>query len=48
MKKSPRIKLKERNTQWTVLDWLALNRIFHYQNNSGAMSGVNKGKAQAT
>ena len=32
MKKSPRIKLKEKDTQRTVLDWLALNRIFHYWN----------------
>jgi len=44
MTKSPRIKLKEKDTQRTVLDWLALNRIFHYRNNSGAMSGVHNGK----
>jgi len=27
------------DTLRTILDWLAVNRIFHYRSNSGAMSG---------
>jgi hypothetical protein len=44
MAQFPKIKLKEKDTQSTILAWLSLNRIFHYRNNSGAMSGVHNGK----
>jgi hypothetical protein len=35
MKRSPRPKLKEKDTQRAILDCLAAKRIFHYRNNSG-------------
>jgi hypothetical protein len=44
MKKAPLVTLKESDTQRTILDWLAVNRIFHYRSNSGAMSGEHNGK----
>jgi hypothetical protein len=44
MKKSPRIKLKEKDSQRLILDYLSAKRIFHYRNNSGAITGVHNGK----
>jgi hypothetical protein len=39
--------VKERDLQKLILDWLALHRIFHWRNNTGAMFGEHKGKMWA-
>ena len=36
--------MKESELQQSILQYLALKRIFHYRNNSGALAGEHKGK----
>lgn len=36
--------VRESDLQKLILDWLAVHRIFHYRNNTGAMFGQHKGK----
>lgn len=38
------IKLKEADVQKSILEYLAVKKIFHFRNNSGAMGGEYKGK----
>lgn len=35
-------KLKEKDVQKAILDWLFWNKIFHYRNNTGAFVDSNK------
>jgi len=37
-------KLKEKDTQQTIIEYLKIKKIFHYRNNSGAMMGEYNGK----
>ena len=36
--------MRERDLQKLILDWLALHRIFHWRNNTGAMKAEHKSK----
>lgn len=38
--------MKESELQKSILQYLTLKRIFHYQNNSGAFAGEYKGKTR--
>lgn len=39
--------MRESDVQKLILDWLALHKIFHWRNNTGAMFGEHKGKRWA-
>jgi hypothetical protein len=36
--------MSEHDAQTSILEWLAYRRIFHWRNNTGAMSGEHNGK----
>ena len=38
------LELKEKEIQKQILEWLEWKSIFHYRNNTGAMTGKHKGK----
>ena len=35
------VKVKEKDVQRTILDWLTVKKIFHYRNNSGGFKDSN-------
>lgn len=38
------MKILEKDIQKTIIEYLLIKRVFHFRNNSGAMSGTYKGK----
>lgn len=42
--RTPKIKIKEKDLQHSLLEWLGYQKIFHYRNNSGAVISEYKGK----
>jgi hypothetical protein len=40
------VKLRERDIQSQILDWLALQKIFHYRQNTGSVARAYKGKSR--